>query len=121
MRTGTHAGYDRVTVEFKNGQPASIAIRPQTGTTFNQSPSGQPSKLAGHNGILVIIRGSDAHTAYSSLRDIKTKFPNLAEMRMLEDFEGQVSLGLGLTQTACYRASVLANPTRLVIDVRSGG
>lgn len=121
MRMGTHAGYDRVTFQFKNGQPASIAIRAQAGTTFNQSPSGQPARLAGRNGILVIIRGSDAHTAYNTSRDIKTRFHNLVEVRVLEDFEGQVSLGLGLSQTACYRASVLSSPTRLVIDIRSGG
>jgi hypothetical protein len=118
MRTGSHEDYDRVTVEFKNGQPGSISIRPQAGTTFNQSPSGQPEKLAGINGILVIIRGADAHTAYNGLRDIKTKFANLVEVRVLEDFEGQVALGLGLKQSACYRATVLANPVRLVIDTQ---
>jgi hypothetical protein len=120
VRTGTHPGYGRVTVQFKNGQPASISIRPQVGTRFNQSPSGRPVMLAGRNGILVIVRGSDAHSAFSGLRDIKTRFPNLVEVRVLEDFEGQVSLGLGLSQTACYRASVLTNPTRLLIDIRSG-
>jgi hypothetical protein len=119
LRAGSNAGYDRVTVQFNSGQPGSISIRPQAGTTFNQSPSGQAMKLAGLHGVLVIIRGADAHTAYSGTRDIKTSFPSLAEVRVLEDFEGQVSLGLGVTQTACYRAVVLANPTRLVIDVKS--
>jgi hypothetical protein len=53
------------------------------------------------------------------VRDIRTSYPSLAEVRVLEDFEGQVSLGLGVKQTACYRVSVLANPARLVIDVKS--
>ncbi len=116
IRTGSQVGYDRMTVEFTNGQPISITIRPQAGTTFTQSPSGQAVKLAGNNGILIIVRGADAHTSYFGLRDIKTSNPSLVEVRVLEDFEGQVSLGLGLTQTACYRASVLTNPVRLVID-----
>jgi hypothetical protein len=119
IRTGSHAGYDRVTVEFKNGQPSSVAIRPQAGTTFHQAPSGQPDTLAGSKGILVIVRGSDAHTGYAGVRDIKTKFPGLAEVRVIEDFEGQVSLGLGISGNACYRASFLANPVRLVIDVQN--
>jgi hypothetical protein len=119
LRTGSHPGYDRLTVEFKNGQPGTASIRPQTGTTFNQSPSGQAVKVAGRHGILVIIRGADAHTAYAGARDIKTSFPSLAEVRVIEDFEGQVALGLGVSQTACYRAFVLANPVRLVIDVKS--
>jgi len=119
LRAGSHVGYDRVTVEFKNGMAGSVLIRPQAGTTFNQSPSGMAVKVAGRHGILVTIRGADAHTAYSGARDIKTSYPGLAEVRVLEDFEGQVSLGLGVNQSACYRASFLANPARLVIDVRN--
>jgi hypothetical protein len=119
LRSGSHTGYDRVVVEFKNGRPGSISIRPQTGTTFNQSPSGQAVKVAGTHGVLVIIRGADAHKAYSGPRDIKTSLTSLAEVRVIEDFEGQVALGLGVSQTACYRAFVLANPVRLVIDLKS--
>jgi hypothetical protein len=119
IRTGSHAGYDRVTVEFKNGRPVSVELRPQSGTTFRQAPSGKPDTLAGTNGVLVIVRGSDAHTAYAGLRDIKTKFPGLLEVRVIEDFEGQVSLGLGVSGKACYRASFLANPMRLVIDIQN--
>lgn len=120
VRTGTHTRYDRLTVEFKNGQPGSITIRPQAGTTFNQSPSGQSVTLAGRNGILVVMRGADAHTVYGGLRDITTSYPGLVEVRLLEDFEGQVSLGLGVSQSACYRASMLADPVRLVIDIQVG-
>ena len=120
LRTGSHVGYDRVTVEFKNGVPGSISIRPQTSTTFNQSPSGLPVKVAGRHGILVVIRGADAHTSYSGASDLKTSYPSLVETRVLEDFEGQLSLGLGASQASCYRASILANPVRLVIDVQAG-
>jgi hypothetical protein len=119
LRTGAHAGYDRVVVEFKNAQPGSITIRPQAGTTFNQSPSGQAVKLAGRHGLLVIVRGADAHTGYSGSRDLRTAYASLVETRVIEDFEGQVSFGLGLNQASCYRAAVLANPVRLVIDVQT--
>ena len=119
VRTGSHDGYDRVVVEFQNGRPGSISIRPQAGTTFNQSPSGRAVKVAGRHGVLVIIRGADAHTGFAGLRDIKTSLPGLAEVRMIEDFEGQVALGLGVSQAACYRAFMLANPVRLVIDLKS--
>jgi hypothetical protein len=119
LRTGTHAGYDRLVVQFKNGQPGSITIRPQAGTAFNQSPSGQVIRVAGRHGLLVIIRGADAHTAYTGSRDLKTGYAGLVEARVVEDFEGQVSLGLGLNVASCYRAAVLSNPVRLVIDVRT--
>jgi hypothetical protein len=119
VRTGTHPGYDRLTIEFNNGQPTSIELRPQSGTTFTNSPRGDQVTLMGQNGILVIIHGSDMHTAYSGSTDIKTGYSALVEVRQVEDFEGVVQLGLGLSGTTCYRAFILTNPTRLVIDVQA--
>jgi hypothetical protein len=118
VRTGTHAGYDRLTIEFKNGQPSSIEVRPQTNTTFTP-PSGQPFKLAGQDGLLVIIHVADAHTAYSGPKDFKTGYSGMLEVRQVEDFEGYVQWGLGVSKSACYRAVILTNPTRLVIDIQT--
>jgi hypothetical protein len=120
VQTAAHPGYDRLTIEFNNGQPTSIEIKPQSGTTFTLSPSGQSVTLAGQAGILVIIHGSDAHTAYSGPRDITNAYPALVEVRQLEDFEGVTQWGLGLAKPACYRAFMLTNPARLVIDVQAG-
>ena len=118
VRYGSHTGYDRVTIEFQNGQPSNIEIRPQTNTTFTRSPRGDNVKLLGKNGILVIIRGADAHTSYNKSRDFKTGYKTgLMELYQLEDNEGQVSWGLGFSTTPCYRTSVLPSPTRLVIDI----
>jgi hypothetical protein len=123
LRTGTHSGYDRVTVEW-NGSPApagptSIEVMVQSGTSFTRSPSGQAMTLAGKNGILVIIRNADLHTGYSGPTDIKTGYATLVEVRQVEDFEGVVQLGLGVSGAACYRAFLLATPDRLVIDIKS--
>ena len=94
-------------------------MRPQAGTKFALGESGQTVTLAGKNGILVVIHGADAHTSYSGPRDLKTNYPRLVETRITEDFEGVVQLGLGINGPACYRVSVLTNPTRLVIDVQA--
>jgi len=118
VRTGTHAGYDRITIEFQNGQPGSVELRPQNNATFTSSPKGEVVTLAGSAGILVVIHGADEHTAYSGATDFKTGYPVLLEERQMEDFEGTVQWGLGLSKSACYRAFFLANPTRLVIDVQ---
>ena len=120
VQTGAHAGYDRLTIEFNNGQPSSVEIKPQSGTGFTTSPRGQHVTLAGQAGILVIIHGSDAHTAYSGPTDITNAYPALVEVRQLEDFEGQTQWGLGLAKPACYRAFMLTNPARLVIDIQAG-
>ncbi|TMC54731.1 MAG: AMIN domain-containing protein [Chloroflexi bacterium] len=119
LATGTHTGYDRLTIEFTNGQPSSVEVKPQAGTTFTRSPSGQTVTLLGSNGILVIIHGTDLHTAYTGSFDIKTGYTGLVEVQRVEDFEGVVQLGLGISGPACYRSFFLSNPDRLVIDIQT--
>jgi hypothetical protein len=119
LRTGSHPGYDRLTIQFQNGQPASIELRPQSGTTFTTSPKGDQVTLAGKNGMLVIIHGADLHTSYSGPTDIKTGYAGLVEVRQVEDFEGVVQIAIGVSGVTCYRMFVLTNPARLVIDVQT--
>ena len=119
FRTGSHTGYDRLTVEFKNGRPSSIELRTQSGTSFIQGASGQTVTLQGKNGILVIIHGADLHTSYSGSTDIKTGYTTLVEVRQVEDFEGVVQLALGINGPTCYRSFFLSDPDRLVIDIQS--
>lgn len=118
LRTGTHAGYDRLTVEFANGVPAPIEARYVTGTTYTLSPSGLQTTLKGQNSVLIILQGTDMHTSYSGPTDIVTGFSGLAEVKRIEDFEGRVQLAVGINGAACYRASFLTNPNRLVIDIQ---
>jgi len=119
IRTGTHTGYDRVTIEFNNGEPANVDMSPHAGTTFTQGASGQQVTLQGSTGMLVIIHGADEHTAYTGSVDVKPGYSVLVELRQVEDFEGTVQWGLGLSKTACYRAFYLTNPARLVIDIQN--
>src|SRR5205807_1255979 len=95
LRTGTHTGYDRLTIDFSNGGPSgAVELRPQSGTTFTQSPSGMTVTLNGKNGIMVVIHGADLHSSYSGSVDIVTGYATLVEVKRLEDFEGVVQLGL---------------------------
>jgi hypothetical protein len=119
VRAGTHTGYDRLTVEFQNAAAGTVELRTQTSANFTQSPSGQPITLKGNAGILVTIRGADEHTAFTGATDIKPGYPVLLEARQLQDFEGVVQWGLGLSKSACYRAFILTNPARLVIDIQT--
>jgi hypothetical protein len=103
--------------------PVSLAgtvdMSPHDGTTFTQGASGQRVTLQGTTGLLVIIHGADEHTAYSGSTDIKPAYSVLVELRQVEDFEGTVQWGFGLSKAACYRAFFLTNPARLVIDIQS--
>jgi hypothetical protein len=120
MRTGTHPGYDRFVVEFASGVPGAITITPTQRPTFTSSPRGDSVTLAGSAGLSVVMHDADAHTSYSGPNSLEPNGPALVEVRRIEDFEGYVGLGLGLTQPSCYRAFMLTSPTRLVIDVQVG-
>jgi hypothetical protein len=119
VTTGTHAGYDRITIEFNNTDPGQVDVTPQSTATFIQSPRGQAVQLAGSAGVLVTLKGADEHTAYGGSTDIQAGYPVLLEARQLQDFEGTVQWGLGLAKPACYRAFFLASPYRLVIDIQT--
>jgi hypothetical protein len=119
VRTGAHPGYDRLTIEFQNGQPQTIQLNPQSNTAFTRDGIGDTVTLAGKDGLLITIFSGDAHTAYSGPSDIKTGYAGLLEVRLTGDYEGYVHFGLGLAAPACYRAFILNNPARLVIDVQT--
>jgi hypothetical protein len=83
------------------------------------SPKGDQVTLIGQNGLLVIIHSADMHTSYSGSTDIKTGYATLVEVRRVEDFEGVVQLAIGVSGATCYRAFILTNPGRLVVDIQS--
>jgi hypothetical protein len=118
VRGGTHAGYDRITIEFSNGRPTAVDLSPQGSATFTQGASGQTVQLQGSDGLLITIHGADAHTSYSGPTDIHVG-SGILEARQVQDFEGMVQWGLGLSKAACYRAFWLTGPDRLVIDVQT--
>jgi hypothetical protein len=117
VRTGTHAGYDRITIQFQNGLPGDILITTQDNATFTQGASGRQVVLSGSAGLLITMHGADEHTQYTGPLDFKTGYPVLLEAQQVQDFEGVVQWGLGLSRGACYRAFVLQGPDRLVIDL----
>lgn len=119
LRTDTHPGYDRLTIQLKSGGLTDIQFHVQAGTVFTRSPRGDQVTLTGNNGILVVIQGADLHTAYTGSTDIKTGLGSLVEVQQVEDFEGVVQLALGVSGAACYRAYQLTDPHLLYIDVRT--
>lgn len=119
MRTGSHVTYDRLTIEFANGVPADVKITTGSGTSYTLSPSGLPTTVKGQNHVTIVMHGADLHTSYSGSTDIVTGYNGLAEVKVIEDFEGVVQLGLGVNGSPCYHAFFLTNPNRLVIDVQT--
>ena len=117
VRIGTHAGYDRFTMQFQNGLPGDIQVSSQSSAVFTQGASGRQVTLNGSSGLLVTMHGADGHTSYTGAVDFKPGYPAMLEVQQVQDFEGVVQWGFGLSRNACYRAFLLQSPTRLVIDV----
>jgi len=117
-RLAEQIGYDRVVLQFDTRVPSYTAKR-QAKPIFKASGSGQSVTLKGAAGVLVQIHSATAAT-YNGPTDIThSDFQVLVEAKVVEDFEGYLSWGLGLSKPACFRTFTLSNPPRLVIDFKT--
>lgn len=115
VRVHSNHQFDRFVIEL-HGPLQQFDVRPQDSSTFVLDPSGLPVTLQGTAGLLVVMRGAQAHDGFSGPTDILPGFQVLREARQLGDFEGVVSWGLGLSHSACFR--VRAQHKALVVDIQ---
>ena len=120
VRTGTHPGYDRVTIQFQSGRPAETSLGTQTAARFAEGSSGSIVTLKGQAGALVTLHFTDGHTHYSGPADINSAYPVVLELRKVQDSGGTVQWAIGLSHLPCYRMAFWDGPTRLVIDFAVG-
>ena len=112
-------GFDRLVLQFDTKVP-SYTVKRQAKPVFKSGGSGQSIALSGASGVLVQIHSATASGSYSGATDIAhLAYSVLIEAKLVEDFEGYLSWGLGLTKPACFRAFTLADPPRLVIDFKT--
>lgn len=121
VRAARHEGYDRVVFEFDGGllpgYRAEYVDSPQ-----HQCGSGDEVRLPGDAWIQVDLEPGRAHDdegrATVEQRTQRPGLPNLVELRLICDFEAQVGWVLGLRSPSPFRILRLADPARLVLDVR---
>jgi len=120
VRTGQHAGYDRVVFQFSGGLPAVTAERV---TAVYADPKGTKISLPGQSWMHVVFRGATgycpqpAHRTWTGPSALNPHYPQLLAVKAAGDFEGHLSFGLGLAAQGAYHVSSLAGPDRVVIDV----
>jgi hypothetical protein len=76
--------------------------------------------LLGTKRIRIVLRDARGHTEGGTnlLALVKTpRCPNLRQVKNAGDFEGVVTLGLGLRHKTGFRVFRLSSPRRLVVDV----
>lgn len=118
IRTARHEGYDRVVFDFDGPLPGAVAARYVNRVVADGS--GNTVVLAGDAFLLVRFEGGQAHTdagAPTVADRSRPGLPALTEIAVAGDYEGYVTIALGLTAKRPFRVLELSNPTRVVVDV----
>lgn len=116
VRAAEEAGYDRFVLQFDAIVP-TYEVKRQATAIFTQGASGQKVLVTGTSGVLVSVFSATGNVTFSGPNDIvHPEFQVLKEAREVQDFEGHVQWGLGLSKPTCMRVFVLSDPARLVVD-----
>lgn len=117
IRAAAHNGFERVVFDM-SALPAADAVRFVDKVTADGS--GLPVTVAGSAYLLVRLEEAQAHTdAGAPLLSMRTS-PGLSavkEIVMAGDFEGYVTIAIGLGKRTPFRVIELTNPARVVVDV----
>lgn len=122
LRVGAHPGegYDRLVFEFDGPVPGyHVAYVDKPPYHYG---SGEALYLAGDAWLEVRLAPAAAHTeaGEATLDTLRAMFagPLLREAASTCDFEGHVSWVFGVSTPSAFRVTELADPARLVMDVR---
>src|SRR3954468_1982420 len=114
---GCHSTYDRFVIRARAAAPG-YDVR-YVNRIFEDG-SGDPVSLLGSKRIRVLVRDARGHTQGGKNllpRVITPRCSNLLQIKDAGDFEGLVTVGLGLRRKTGFRVFRLIGPTRIVIDV----
>lgn len=119
-RVGSQSGMDRLVFEFND------TGLPEWEVQYVDQPlldcgSGEPVSVAGDAWLQISFRGAQAHTEAGEesggpRRRVLSQ-TILRELVRTCDFEGEVVWVVGVARRNAYTAQVLADPSRLVVDV----
>lgn len=123
LRTGAHDGYERVVIEL--GGTGTPGWHAEVSPSAVENPTGEVIELGGQAVLTVYLSGlgypfetgQQELPANTVLPAVGTAVTGAAFTGTFEG-EGQVFIGLG-SASAEYRIFPLADPTRLVVDIRS--
>lgn len=121
VRSARHADFDRVVFEFEGGRLPGYHIA-YIDAPVRACGSGHTVSMAGDGWLEVRLTPARAHTeAGAPTITERTRAPGLPvvrELAMTCDFEAIVTWVLGAAAPNRYRVTELADPARLVVDVR---
>ena len=116
--TRPEGGYDRIVFDFTGPLPG-YAVRYVD--EVRADPSDQPVTMPGRRYLLIVFNVAQAHTeggdASVSPKTMTFDYPMLRGYAIVGDFEGYVSVALGLDDVVGFRVGELAGPNRIYVDV----
>jgi hypothetical protein len=122
IATAGCAEFDRVVFDFDGLRlPPKYTVEYVNGAV-SECGSGEDVPLAGTAKLKIRFQTSQAHTedGHPTVidRNRTLNLPNLKQLVVTCDFEGEVEIVLGLQTKRPYRAVELVNDSKLVIDVK---
>jgi hypothetical protein len=92
---------DTLQLTFVGGTPPFQVITQQN-ALFAEDPTGKQVVLAGTDGARILLTGFRGDQAnYKGPKKLTSSGPRLLEVAELGDFEGDVNLGIGLSDQSC--------------------
>ena len=120
VRAASHSGFDRVVFDIDGPLPAAVSVRYVDQVVADGS--GAPVAVAGRAYLQVAFDEAQAHTD-TGVATIPSRsqpgLPAIEEVVVAGDFEGHVTIALGLAARVPFRILELGGPTRVVVDVRA--
>jgi hypothetical protein len=113
-----HPTYDRVVIRARFATPGYDV---RYVSRIVHDGSGRPVTLLGTKRIRILVRNARGHTLGGANLLPSSRTPlcsNLRQLKNAGDFEGLVTLGLGLRRKTGFRVFRLTGPTRIVIDIK---
>lgn len=121
IRTGVHPTFDRIVLDFTGGRPGIRAHR--FVDELRQDPSDRIEWLTGCVFAQVTVFPAYAHDnagnpSLPGPQKFRTRnLTNVMAVAVTGDFEGYVTLGIGMRRQTWVQVSTLTGPDRVVIDV----
>ncbi|HYO95187.1 MAG TPA: hypothetical protein VER33_11780 [Polyangiaceae bacterium] len=120
VRVAAHAGFDRTVFELEGPELPGFHLE-YIDRPVRRCGSGDTATIAGDGWLQVSLEPAEAHDdqGHATVHDRSQKpaLPNVQQLELTCDFEGQVVWVLGVQSPNPYRVLTLTQPTRLVVDV----
>jgi hypothetical protein len=123
IRTGANTGFDRVVLDLTAGSAPAVSY--QLVDELTADPSGEIVWLTGEYFINVSATPAAAHDdngapTYPGPQKFRTRnLRNVMAVAVTGDFEGHLTVGLGVRSRTAVNVFTLTAPNRVVIDVAS--